>query len=211
MNHQIEQTHTFLKSYLYNAQASINDIDYRYEHSLRVANIGKRISKIEGANELVVVLGSLLHDVGKFDTNDNSEHGRVSAKVARTFLETINLTKTEIDDICNIIGAHADIKYEYDDKDIKEAKILRDADYIDRFGSSKTRLKISWEIKQKALTIEERVVETKNSIKILQKLCNGNFLETKVGNQWFREKLKVQIDFHESYLYELQLTMESLY
>lgn len=210
MNDQIEQAHIFLKSHLYNSKMVLNEIDYRYEHSLRVANIGKRLSVIEGSNERVVVLACLLHDVGKFDTDDNIEHGRVSAKIAKSFLETLELTKTEINDICYAIGVHVDRKCGYHYKDIVEAKIVRDADYIDRFGSSKTRLVISWELNQKPLSINDRVIKTKQALNMYHKLYN-NSLETKSGDQWFKEKIKTQINFHNCYLDELKLTLESLY
>jgi len=41
--------------------------------------------------EFIVVIGCLLHDVGKFDTEIGIDHGRVSANAARNFLNTLNL------------------------------------------------------------------------------------------------------------------------
>lgn len=83
----IKQCHEFLISHISEANMSEDEKNYRIEHSIRVANIGKFLAERENANVKIVVIGCLLHDVGKFDTEDNMEHGRVSANVAREFLK----------------------------------------------------------------------------------------------------------------------------
>lgn len=44
---------------------------YRYEHSLRVAEIGGKIAKSEDLDEEMLALGCILHDVSTFDSTDN--------------------------------------------------------------------------------------------------------------------------------------------
>ncbi len=108
---------------------------YRYEHSLRVSHIGKQISEVEGADTFIVEIGCLLHDVGKFQTEVNRDHGRVSAKVAKVFLETLNLSNKQIDDICYAIAVHVDGEAGYSYEETLESKIVTDSDNIDRFGA----------------------------------------------------------------------------
>ncbi|MGV8146707.1 MAG: hypothetical protein ACLKAK_09490 [Alkaliphilus sp.] len=48
--------------------------------------MGLSLAELENANKKIIVLGCLLHDVAKFDTDVPVEHGRISAGVARPFL-----------------------------------------------------------------------------------------------------------------------------
>ena len=77
---------------------------YRLAHSYRVANIGKEIAKKEGLNVEDLMIACLLHDVSyctPFKTQDEwQNHGRVSSKMVRTFLESIDYPKERIHDIC---------------------------------------------------------------------------------------------------------------
>ncbi len=43
--------------------------EYRWKHTLRVAQFGKVIAETEGVDEELVVAACLLHDVAWFDTN----------------------------------------------------------------------------------------------------------------------------------------------
>lgn len=67
MQQLIKQTKDFLYDYLSQSKECAENIEYRYEHSLRVANIGLKLAVSENANQKVVVLASLLHDLCKFD------------------------------------------------------------------------------------------------------------------------------------------------
>ena len=69
--------------------------DYRFEHSVRVANIGKEIAEKEGMDSDAMVIACLLHDISyinEFKTKEEARnHGRYSAKIARHFLEEIRM------------------------------------------------------------------------------------------------------------------------
>ncbi|MGW8250528.1 MAG: HD domain-containing protein, partial [Anaerolineales bacterium] len=55
---------------------------YRWEHTLRVAQYGQQIAEAERADEAVVVVGCLLHDVAHFDPlEEYKDHGREGAPV----------------------------------------------------------------------------------------------------------------------------------
>lgn len=72
--------------------------EYRYEHSVRVANIGKYIAEKEGLDAEAMVVACLLHDIsycGKFkDSEDYRNHGRYSAKLRARFLRSLALNPT---------------------------------------------------------------------------------------------------------------------
>lgn len=202
----IERTQKFLHDHLYGSDFDVIEVKYRYEHSLRVANIGLELSKKENANQKVAVLGCLLHDVGKFDTNENIEHGRVSAEIARKFFETSDLTQKEINDICYAIAVHVDGKCGYEYESTLESKIVTDADNIDRYSSCKIQQRKVWELKEEEKSIEKKINEVEKYLKKLKNYLNLDFLETETGNKWFKEKVEVQIHFYNEYLKELRMT-----
>ena len=121
----------FLREHLNNS-ANIDDNEkwYRFEHSMRVANIAKIIAEREGQDVFVVTLAAILHDVGKFDTESFDDHGRVSADVARPFLKTLNLSQRQEDDIHYCIAFHVDGEAGYEYDPIAEAETVCDADNI---------------------------------------------------------------------------------
>lgn len=212
----INKTEKFLYKYLNDANKRlpkdakrISDevIKYRYEHSLRVANIGNKLAEIEGANKKVVMLGCLLHDVGKYDCEKNIDHGRQSAKVARTFLETLNLTKKEIDDICFTIAVHVDGIAGYDYEHIIEAEIVTNSDNIDRFSAYRIYQQMSWDYRDGSFPVQQEKDRIQKRIERLQNLYNTFHLKTKSGDEWFKENVKFQIQFYKRYLKQLDITI----
>ena len=106
--------------------------DYRWKHTLRVAQFGKVIAETEAADEELVVAACLLHDVAWFDTNaqNSRQHGRIGAEKARPLLESLGYSQPHINSICYSIAAHVD----EDNPETLEAKVVSDADNVDRFG-----------------------------------------------------------------------------
>jgi len=206
MNEIINKSKDFLLEKLNNSGVDDFEKKYRYEHSLRVANIGLKLAIKENANKKIAVLGCLLHDVGKFDTDKNIDHGRVSANVARKFLETLDLTIKEIDDICYAIAVHVDGKAGYEYDHTLEAKIVSDSDNIDRFGAYRIYQGMHWG-NDDSKSIEERKSVMKERVERLEKYYEKGILETDSGNEWFRENLKFQIEYYNKYIDELDMTI----
>ncbi len=207
----IDRIGEFLYKHLLEVGHDYNEIKYRYEHSLRVSNIGLELAKLENANKKVTIIACLLHDVGKFDTNDNIDHGRVSARIARNFLLKLDLSQAEIDDICYAIAAHVDRKCGYEYKETLEAKIVRDSDTIDRFGVCRINQRLIWdqmEAKQadKGKIIESKINDIEEFLKKLNRYDNEYNLETNSGNKKIKERLKLQMCFYDKYLLELKMT-----
>ena len=202
----IKQCHEFLISHISEANMSEDEKNYRIEHSIRVANIGKFLAERENANVKIVVIGCLLHDVGKFDTEDNMEHGRVSANVAREFLKDTSLSQKEIDDICYAIAVHVDGKCGFDYEETLESKIVSDSDNLDRFGALRIYQTMAWDKESIEGTIENRIKAVRRKIDHRIKLRDEVNLETKTANEIWKDYLEYQIEYFERYLEELQIT-----
>ena len=112
---------------------------YRLAHSYRVANIGKEIGEKEGLNVEDLMIACLLHDVSyciPFKTQDEwQNHGRVSSKMVREFLESINYPKERIHDICFSIAIHVDLKADFEGEYNAFSLSVQEADNIDRVGA----------------------------------------------------------------------------
>ncbi len=110
---------------------------YRIEHTYRVANIGRQIALREGFDETELVLACLLHDVSyceEFGEEGWAEHGRISARISRPFLEALGLPEERIRDICYGIAIHVDDKADFEGERTPFALSVGDADNIDRMG-----------------------------------------------------------------------------
>ena len=103
-------------------------IEYRYEHSLRVASIALDIAKKEGLDEDRCYIGALLHDLGYSVPYDNPKeyvnHGRIGAKLARPFLESLGYSEEEVNEICYGIAIHVDDKADFEDVFAEVKKLL---------------------------------------------------------------------------------------
>jgi len=207
----IKKTKEHLYDFLLKSDFDKSEIKYRYEHSLRVANIGLDLAVKEDANKKVAVIGCLLHDLGKFETEINRDHGRVSAKIARPFLETLDLSEKEINDICYAIATHVDGQAGYDYEPIIEASIVTDADNIDRFSSAKILQTKLWEQYDKDRSIEEQIDFYESRMDVFKKYKENNILETKSGNEVFQNKLDLNITFYTSLLEDLKITKEPVW
>lgn len=201
----IQKTQDFLMKTLKSGKAPEHEVVYRYEHSLRVANIGIQLAKLEKANPETVVLGCLLHDLGKFEGERNIDHGRISAVMAKPFLEELQLPQKQIEDICYAIACHVDGKAGYEYDDILEAAIVTDADNIDRFSASKIKHAKLWELNDPVDTQTEIHRLEKRLARMIE-MKSEDVLETKSGNELFVEKLDLNIYFMQSLLKDLEQT-----
>lgn len=108
-------------------------------HSYRVVNIGKEIAEKEGLNVEDLMIACLLHDVSyctPFKIQDEwQNHGRVSSKMVREFLKSIDYPKERIHDICYAIVIHVDLKTDFDGEYNAFTLSVQEADNIDRVGA----------------------------------------------------------------------------
>ena len=184
-----------------NLDRYLSGVDYRWQHTLRVAQFGKVIAENEAADVELVVAACLLHDVAWFDTDaENSrEHGRIAAEKARPFLESVGYNPKQIENICYSIASHVD----EDNPNTLEAKVVSDADNVDRFGPYRI---LQWcfsdidDYEKLATKLNER-------IRRLEHYREENPLSTSTGQQLFAEQLNLQIRFFCEFVGEKKLSV----
>jgi len=176
-------------------------VDYRWQHTLRVAQFGKVIAENETADVELVVAACLLHDIAWFDTTaENSrEHGRLGAEQAKPFLESLGYTSQQIENICDCIAAHV----MDGNPSTPEAKIVSDADDVDRYGPYRI---LQWCISDIG-DYEKLAAKLNERIKRLEHYREENPLFTPTGQQLFAEQLNLQLRFFNEFVGEKKLSV----
>jgi 5'-deoxynucleotidase YfbR-like HD superfamily hydrolase len=206
LNSRLQKVSDFVQSYLIeshlnrseedkaNLNRYLSNSEYRWKHTLRVAQFGKVIAENEAADVELIVAACLLHDVAWFDTNaDNSrEHGR-------PVLESLGYDQEQIVNICYAVAVHVDA----DNPDTLEARIVSDADNVDRFGPYRI---LQWcfsdidDYEKLATKLSERIHR-------LEGYREKNPLFTLTGQQLFVEQLNLQIRFFSEFVGEKALSV----
>lgn len=175
------------------------DPDYRWQHTLRVSNYGCQIAQAEGANVELVVAACLPHDVAHFDPGDWKDHGRLGAEIARPFLLETGYSAQDVDNICHAIASHVDGP----SLDTLEAKIVTDADNVDRFGAYRI---IQW-CTADVNSYEEMVARLEERVPRLENYRQQELMETKTGQALFNQQLDLQIAVFKALIEEKSLTV----
>jgi len=129
----IDKTILFVKEKLENAEGG-----HDWFHIERVYKNSILIAKEEDCDVTVVQLGALLHDIAdsKFHPDASGGDETVGPKVARSFLESENVSEKIIAHVINIIenisfkGGNFEKKFTS-----KELEIVQDADRLDAIGA----------------------------------------------------------------------------
>jgi uncharacterized protein len=106
-----------------------------FDHVERVFNMAMKLAKEEKADEEVVGISALLHDIArsKEDKDENLCHAEEGAKMAINILKKYNLPENKIKNIVHCIEAH---RYSKGIKpETKESEIIQDADRLDALGA----------------------------------------------------------------------------
>ncbi len=213
LNSRLQRISEFVQTYLKesylnrsnedkaNFDRYLSNAEYRWKHTLRVAQFGKVIAENEAADVELIVAACLLHDIAWFDTNadNNREHGRIGAEKARPILESLGYNQSQIENICYAIATHVD----EDNPDTLEAKMLSDADNVDRFGPYRI---LQWcfadieDYEKLAAKLSERIHR-------LEHYREENPLFTTTGQQLFAEQLNLQIRFFSEFVGEKELSV----
>ncbi|MDR7856658.1 HD domain-containing protein [Tissierella sp.] len=185
------------------------DKKYRLEHTIRIANIGKEIAMKESLNEESLIIGCLLHDISYIDEfrteKDWLDHGRNAAKIARPFLETLELSSGQVDEICYGIAIHVDDESDFTGERTALAKSIGDCDNIDRFDAF--RIYEGLEYKSfSGLSYEEQMEYVAVVLEKLNKYKDME-LATKTGTDMWVDKITFQTQFFE----RLRSQLESSY
>lgn len=110
---------------------------YRFRHTLRVAELGRRIARAEGLSEDALVVGCLLHDLAYSEVMPDEAawrgHGRRSAALARSFVETLALPDADREALLFGIAIHVDDVSGFPGERSPLACSIGDCDNLDRF------------------------------------------------------------------------------
>jgi putative nucleotidyltransferase with HDIG domain len=179
----------------------LSDAEYRWKHTLRVAQFGKVIAETEAADVELILAACLLHDVAWFDTNaDNSrEHGRIGAEKARPLMARLGYNQEQIEKACYAIATHVD----EENPNTLEAKILSDADNVDRFGPYRILQWCFSDIKN----YDKLASKLRERIHRLEHYREENPLFTRTGKQLFAEQLNLQIRYFSEFVGEKELSV----
>lgn len=173
-------------------------IEYRYEHSLRVASIALDIAKKEGLDEDRCYIGALLHDLGYSVPYDNPKeyvnHGRIGAKLARPFLESLGYSEEELNEICYGIAIHVDDKADFEGKRTALAVTIGDADNIDRYDAFRIYDRLTW-VDYKNLSLEKQKEHVDTVLSSLNKYLDYE-CATRTATLMWKEKISFQLEFY---------------
>jgi uncharacterized protein len=125
----IQQTIQFVKETLAGAEAG-----HDWFHIERVYKTASTINAVEGADDLIVSLAALLHDIA--DSKFNGGDEELGPRIAGEFLTTLGLqavTITHVQQIIKNLSYKASLgKVEFQSK---ELDIVQDADRLDAIGA----------------------------------------------------------------------------
>ena len=173
-------------------------IEYRYEHSLRVASIALDIAKKEGLDEDRCYIGALLHDLGYSVPYDNPKeyvnHGRIGAKLARPFLESLGYSEEEVNENCYGIAIHVDDKADFEGKRTALAVTIGDADNIDRYDAFRIYDRLTW-VDYKNLSLEKQKEHVDTVLSSLNKYLDYE-CATRTATLMWKEKISFQLEFY---------------
>jgi len=214
MSKRIEKTIAFLREQFDNSpyyKTNPEDKEYRYEHSIRTASIAKLIAREEELDEEGLILGCLLHDISYRETfhskEDHINHGRTSARIARDFLETLDLDKKLLNEICFGIAIHVDGKADFDGGYTPFARSIGDCDNLDRFDVYRLYESLKYACLE-VMTLESKLSFVQNRIEHLKKIL---YIEmgTRTAETMWKEKIEFQITYMNLLLKQLNNSREN--
>jgi len=128
-DHIIQKVAEFVKNELMGAEGG-----HDWFHTLRVWNLSKWIAKTEAVDGLTIELGALLHDIA--DSKFHAGNEEIGPKKARDFLNSLNVEKSTIDHIEQII-TNISFKESFATQRFKspELDVIQDADRLDAIGA----------------------------------------------------------------------------
>jgi len=207
MEERIKKIADYVREYLFNMANKRDgpyvDPDYRWQHTLRVMNIGREIAEAEGANLEHVLAGCLLHDMAHFDDDDNYiNHGRLAAQICRPYLQELGYSEKDIEAICYAVAVHVDGESDFEHPKTLEAEIVSDADNIDRFSAYRILLYCQPEV----FDFKALVAKLEARLKVLHDYRGKRLMGTQTGHDLFNQKLDRQIEFYEAILAQNTIT-----
>ncbi len=104
----------------------------RLNHTLRVFKTATFLAEKEKADLNIVKFAALLHDVGKYKDFEGNHHAIIGGEISEKILKNFKLSPEKKEKIIYCVKQHC-----YDESinpELIEAKIIRDADTLDRLS-----------------------------------------------------------------------------
>lgn len=205
MREEIKKIADFVLEYLRETgKDKSNDVwgpKYRWEHTLRVASWAWRLALEENADVEKCVVAALFHDISHFVSEDYRKHGIRSADVAKDFLLREDRPEDFVEDVAYAIRSHVG---EHHPRTV-EAKILQDADTIDRFGYFRILL---FGKTAELSSLERLKQKAQSTLEYIRKVESGDFARmwTKTGERKLKELVSINKKIHNGILEELDNT-----
>jgi uncharacterized protein len=119
----------------YRDELDNNDFSHNSDHIFRVERLAKMIAKKEDADMEVLEAACLIFDIAREleDKGKIQDHAEEGVNIAQKVLKRINFPSDKIKNVCHAIYVHRRSKDRV--PETIEAKILRDADYLDAMGA----------------------------------------------------------------------------
>jgi uncharacterized protein len=172
--------------------------DYRYNHTLNVTDLATHIAREEGADEDVVAVAALFHDIAKLEV-DQDAHAAEGARVAREYLTSHgDYPASFVDEVCQSVEEHS---YGGPLEDVSlETRCLVEADLLDKIGANGTALmllRMGYEARthMDAAEMVERVLERgrSQSKRVVSETAHGLAHRRLKRVRWFREWLEDEV------------------
>ena len=175
----ITRTEAFLKEkFQAHPHYSFNDWTVMYNHSLKVRDIALQIAEDVVCDKAIVVVGGLLHDIGKTYKADpetlHKRHEEFNLPVSEAFLDSLGLPTEQLQRIKEVV-AHK--------SDSMEMRVIEDADALALYADKRLyTLFIQW-AKENGL---DDAIQRK-----LVKFSKLNFEKSKeIGKEWYEQMQK---------------------
>jgi putative hydrolases of HD superfamily len=156
--------------------AGITDLDSVGEHSLRAAQIGYILAKLEGyadPNEVTSIL--VFHDIGETRIGDLHKVASryVEADEERAVSEQLESLGTIKEDIFSLWK-------QMEDRSTPAGIVAKDADYLEQAVTAKEYLEKGYTFAQDWINNVAKAVKTESAKKLVQELQNSN------SNAWWQ-------------------------
>ncbi|TME08772.1 MAG: HD domain-containing protein [Chloroflexi bacterium] len=114
---------------------AVDDFAHGWEHVNRVYKLAQYIAEQEGANQFVVGLAALMHDLGRTAPQDGTtHHADLSVTLASELLNTFQVPRDIQEATIHAIVAHS---FSRNIEPLSlEARVVRDADRLDGLGAT---------------------------------------------------------------------------
>ena len=203
----IEQTREHLLRTLESGCEEMKKVPYRYEHSLRVAAVGREIARAEGFDEEAMVLACLLHDIGYArcrTREDYDHHGALSADMAREWLTENGYDQEKTETICYGIMAHTEYPEKLPRPCTPFEESVGDADNIDRFDALRMADTLAYFdlMKKRPAEILELCCRQIGRYESYQEMTLG----TRTAEALWRDRLDYQLEFYRRLTRQMKQT-----